>query len=475
VTVGGGLGSFALVDLLRVLGVSGEAVAILGPYERPYETLRHLCRTSQIADDDPLRSDSGSRVDNVWGFPGYALEESIRRRTLRPLWQVAVEPVLGEPYTPHARLVYAGLDREAARIGWTEMLARGRALLVRPRRGGGYFVLFLRRAEGGGGVRPVVYRSRFAHLALGHPGIQLLPDVRSYRASFGDYERVVAAYEAHEHVYAGLATFPGTVVVRGAGITASRILQRLIDDRDSLGAETEIVHLFRTYTHAPTRHGGSWRDGGDGFTYQHYSFPKAATAGLIRDAALSADGDARDELLSAIGGTTTPRRERWTGPLARGRREGWYRAQAGRVTRLRPAPGGRGVEVACCAPDGTETTLRADFMIDATGLMNAAKDHPLVADLIDTTGAAVNRSGGVNVGPAFELAPARSGMGRIYASGATVLGGSLASADSFDGMMHAALAICDDLADQGFCAHPSTGQAWREWRRWIRNRRPHAR
>jgi hypothetical protein len=343
---------------------------------------------------------------------------------------------------------------------------------VRRRRGGGYFVLFLRRDPRDGRERPVVYRSRFVHLSLGHPGIRLLPDVRRYRATFGDYDRVVAAYEPHEHVYSALVARPGTVLVRGAGITASRILQRLIDDRDQLGAQTQIVHLFRTFTEAPTRHGSWWRDGGDGFNYQHFSFPKAATAGPIRDLALSLDGDEREELLATIAGTSTPRRELWTSQLARARREGWYRAESGRVIELCATPDGRRVEAACCAPDGAETTVCADFVIDATGLMNAAHDHPLVADLIDTTGAVVNRSGGLDVTTTFEVAGARSGIGRLYASGATVLGGHLASADSFDGMSHAALAIGDAMADQGFCRHPATGQSWREWRRWARNRRP---
>ena len=37
------------------------------------------------------------------------------------------------------------------------------------------------------------------------------------------------------------------MVIRGSGIVASRILQRLIDDRDRHGAQTQIVHVFRTY------------------------------------------------------------------------------------------------------------------------------------------------------------------------------------------------------------------------------------
>ena len=45
-----------------------------------------------------------------------------------------------------------------------------------------------------------------------------------------DYSRVVNAYEPHEHVYDELIRKPGTVVIRGGSIVASRVLQRLIDE-----------------------------------------------------------------------------------------------------------------------------------------------------------------------------------------------------------------------------------------------------
>src|SRR3989442_8730777 len=71
VSVGGGLGSFALVDFLRIAGVGCDAITVLGGFEEPHAVYRQLCRYSQIADCDPLRSDSMSRIDNIWGFPGY--------------------------------------------------------------------------------------------------------------------------------------------------------------------------------------------------------------------------------------------------------------------------------------------------------------------------------------------------------------------------------------------------------------------
>ncbi len=60
--------------------------------------------------------------------------------------------------------------------------------------------------------------------------------------------------------------------MRGGGIVASRILQRLIDDRDNKGAQTQIVHVFRTYI--TTSHGPSIfmrRKGADGWAYQGFN------------------------------------------------------------------------------------------------------------------------------------------------------------------------------------------------------------
>src|ERR1700716_1859152 len=65
VTVGGGLASFALVDFLRIAGVPSGDIAVVSPQRGPHDNWRYLVRTSQIPDDDPLRSDSMSRIDNI--------------------------------------------------------------------------------------------------------------------------------------------------------------------------------------------------------------------------------------------------------------------------------------------------------------------------------------------------------------------------------------------------------------------------
>ena len=69
VTIGGGLGSFAVVQFLRIAGVPKDSIRILTTLEFPHHTYEYLAKASQITDEDRLRSDSMSRIDNIWGFP----------------------------------------------------------------------------------------------------------------------------------------------------------------------------------------------------------------------------------------------------------------------------------------------------------------------------------------------------------------------------------------------------------------------
>jgi hypothetical protein len=462
VTVGGGLGSFAVVDFLRIAGLDASRIRVLSNSAAPYETFERLVSASQLGPEDRLRSDSSARIDNIWGWPGYALTEAWRERARLPLWKVFAEPLLSEYFTPRVRTVIDGVKQEAARIGWDEMLVRCRAEVVRRREEGGYFVL-ARPADGG---IPVAYRCQHVHVALGHPGPRVLPDVAEFRERYRGAPHAVHAYEPHEHVYESLIRTPGKVVVRGSGITASRILERLINDRDNDGARTEILHVFRHYVHGPS--GPLWfrRPAGDGFSYQPFSFPRAAGGGQLRHRMLSLPPGERARLTVSMGGTTTARRRTWRNQLARGRREGWYRAQEGLITNLCVNPAGKLAFLLSGRRDD------ADFLIDATGLEDGVERHPLIADLVEHSGASLNALGRLDVEPSFELRGMRSGAGRMYASGAATLGGALAPVDSFWGLTHAAMEIVDDLADQGTCDFPGVMRSMTQWWKWMRNERP---
>lgn len=468
VTIGGGLASFAVVDFLRICGVPAEELRVVSPQPMPYRNLHHLMRCSQIMDNDPLRSDSMSRVDNIWGFPGYAVEHAVASRSIRPLWKVLTEPLVTEFFNPSPRQVFAGIDREAERIEWPSMVVPGHASLVRRRADGGYFTL-VRPADG---APPFALCSRYVHVGTGYPGVNYAPEVSAYRARYGEFFRVVNAYEPHEHVYQVLRRRPATVVVRGAGITTSRVLERLLDERARSTQDVRILHLFRTYVdHAK----GPWtfrRRAGDGWSYQPFSFPKGAAAGQLRRRLLGMDSTRRAEFIKSMGGTTSAHRRHWQYQLQQARAAGHYRAYRGDLRELTPTTHDT-VELRVDVDTlPANTRLDVDFVIDCTGLRPALSDSPLLSDLLDVAGATANPLGGLDVGPNFEIRGTDQERGRLYASGVITQGGYLAPVDSFWGVSHAALQICDDLARQGFCARLGAARSVAGWCRWLRGTRP---
>ncbi|MDP9075357.1 MAG: hypothetical protein M3N98_14580, partial [Actinomycetota bacterium] len=303
VSVGGGIGSFVLTDMLRIHGAPTASIRVLSGLDYPWQTYQHLTRASQIPEPERLRSDSASMPDNMWGFPSYALREARQEKTLAPIWNVLTEPILCNYYTPRAGMVFRGLQAEAERVDYWSMLVKGQVRMVRRRAGGGYFSL-LTPPAGSAATARVAFRSRWVHLAVGYPGVKFLDDLQAYKRTYQDHIRVVNAYEPHEHVYEELQRRPGIVVVRGGGIVASRVLQRLIDDRDKTGAKTAILHLFRTYVAGP--HGESIfmrRPGADGWAYQGFNYPKSAWGGQLWRKFRMLEGEDRAKLYQAIGGT----------------------------------------------------------------------------------------------------------------------------------------------------------------------------
>ncbi len=468
VTVGGGLASFAVVDALRVRGLAAAQIRVVSPQRQPHENLSHLIGTAQVRDDDPLRSDSASRADNIWGFPGYAVQEAISRRTIRPLWKVLAEPVAAEFYNPSPGLVFRGLDREADRIGWDSMLAAGQAVLIRRRAGGGFFCL----------VHPAdhapayLLRTYYLHLGTGYPALGFVPGLTEYRLRYREFFNVVNAYEPHEHVYQVLQRRPGTVLVRGAGITASRVLQRLIDDRDRSGQAVQIRHLFRDLAQQPPGRRGPGPAARHGWRYQAFSFPKSAASGQLREQVASMGSAERSAWIAAMSGTTTAKRRYWQRQLRRARSEGFYQALGGEITTMEPSSDRQVRVLIADSADGGLLRLNIDFLIDCTGMGLRLRDNPLLADLIDNGGAALGALGGLDVGPHFEVRGSGGEPGRLYASGVIARGGYLAPADSFGGLVYAALLICDDLAARGVCTRLGPACSVAGWIKWLARRSP---
>ena len=468
VSVGGGIGSFVTVDYLRIAGVPVEAMRVLSNIDYPWQTYEYLTRVSQIPRPERIRSDSASRPDNIWGFPSYALEEAWRDKSIKPLWQVFVEPMWADFYTPKAGMVFGHLEREMKRIRYQQMLVKGQVRMIRRRQGGGYFTI-LTPPEGASATKRVAFRSTYVHCAVGYPGLKFLPDLQKFRTEAQDFHHVVSAYEDHEHVYNQLRTRPGTVLIRGGGIVASRVLQRLMDDRAKYHLNTQIVHLFRTYitgSHGPN----AWmrRKGGNGFAYQGFNYPKSVWGGQLKAKMRRLEGDDRAREYKLMGGTNTPWRRVWQRQMNEGRSQGWYQVLSGTVENMSVAPDGR--IVSHVKTERGFFDIPADFVIDCTGLEADIAEHRVLNDLLGHSGAGRNPVGRLDVERSFELRGAASPPGVMYASGAATLGGYFPGVDTFLGLQVAAQEITDDLARRGFCAKLGPGRSTSQWLKWARNK-----
>lgn len=469
VTVGGGIGSLVTVDYLRIAGVATDRMRVLSDIDYPWQTYEYLTQVSQIPRPERIRSDSASRPDNIWGFPSYALAEAIHDKSLKSLWQVLVEPIWADYYTPRAGQVFAGLEREFKRISYADMLVKGQVRMVRRRRGGGYFTILT--PPDAQPSRRVAYRSQFVHFAVGYPGLKFLPELQAFRTENQDFYHVVSAYEDHEHVYDRLRVKPGVVLIRGGGIVASRVLQRLMDDRAKYNLHTEIVHLFRTYvsrSHGPN----AWmrRKGGDGWAYQGFNYPKSVWGGQLKAKMRRLEGQQRATEYKLMGGTNTPYRRRWQQQMSEGRAGGWYRTMAGTVDHMKVREDGMVVSQVKTAQGPAE--VAADFVIDCTGLEADISEHRVLADLLEHSGAARNPLGRLDVERNFVLTGTDSGSGVIYATGASTLGGYFPGVDTFLGLQIGAQEIADDLARRGFCRKIGPARSLQQWLRWATNQQP---
>ncbi len=465
VSIGGGIGSFVTVDYLRICGVPPSAIRVFTQLDTPWESYEYLTRVSQIPRGERLRSDSASCPDNIWGFPSYALREAMAKRSLKPLAHVLVEPLFDDYWTPKAGQAFDSMEQEYHRIRYPEMVVKGQVRMVRRRMGGGYFTI-LTPPAGATRTKRVAFRSRYVHVAVGYPGLKFLPDLMDYRETYRDFGSVVNAYEPHEQIYERLHRAPGTVLVRGGGIVASRVLQRLIDDRDARGLSTQILHAFRTFVDGP--HGPhAWmrRPGGDGWAYQGFNYPKSVWGGQLKARMRKLEGQDRAALYQLFGGTNTPKRRGWQAQMRRGRQEGWYRAFQGEIATMEPGPQGT-VQVQLKTATGP---ARAQVMgvIDCTGLEADIREHRVLADLLDHGGAGRNPLRRLDVERTFEVRGTRSEPGRLYASGTATLGGYFPGVDTFLGLQIAAQEIADDLAAQSFCQALGPVRSVNQWWKWV--------
>ncbi|MEP0801776.1 FHA domain-containing protein [Funiculus sociatus] len=480
--VGAGLGSFVWVDLLRISGVKSDRIAALGMEAQPYARYKRLCMNSQIPLHERLRSNSDSCPDNIWGWPSYALREAWRdlfkgsiATALGYLWQVFAEPTFAQTYTPRAGNVFDSIDREAKRIGWEQIFRYGSVRSIRKTEDGRYAIAYSRTSANRRDHAFLIARN--VQLATGYPAIQFLPDLQEYREKTGDFKSVVNAYEEHNHVYEHLEQYGGTVMIRGRGIVASRIVQRIYEARKK-NQNIALLHLMRSPKPQGNKFGTSQRTVENHYEFQPFNWPKACWGGELRVMLEKADPQARSRLLADWGGTTTADRGDWKRIVEEGIRQGWYQIAFGAVEKVErdPQSSATGHTITYIQEKGLKGQIRleADFIIDATGLDAKVKASPLLNDLVSHYNLPLHENGRIAVANDFEIVDMRASRGRMYAAGAMTLGGPYAAVDSFLGLQYAALCTVDSLA-----AARSPGMhrlnlfsSLGQWLKWAANQSP---
>ncbi|MFM6010605.1 MAG: FHA domain-containing protein [Dolichospermum sp.] len=475
VACGGGMGSFVWVDMLRIAGVKPENIKVLSVQDKPYKRYESLLRNCQIPRHKRIRSGSDSCPDNIWGWPGYALRDTWKSlfsgqvgAALGFLWQVFAEPVYADTYTPRGRDVFESMDRESDRISWGKMLEYGSIRSLRQTEDGRYCIAYSTSEKEDGNHQFLL--AKYVHLCTGYPAIKLLPDLEKYRQETGNFKTVVQGYEPHDHIYQQLEKKGGTIIIRGSGIVASQILERLYEARKMRG-NIQVIHLNRE-----PRKGNEFESAKryveNDWEFQPFNWPKGTWGGDMRTMLETADPLRRRELLQGWGGTTTASRKKWRDIVRQGIDQKWYEIRYGLVTKLEP--NSRGQVVTHLVTNKGQDTLNADFIIDCTGLISNPLESPFLKDLILHYDLELNPERRFHVENNFEIKKLRNNHSRIYAAGIITLGGPYAPVDTFLGLQYAAHRSIEALAAvkaPGVRYIQGIYSLW-QWLKWALNHKP---
>ena len=262
--VGSGLAGFTAYQTLRRALAPGE-ITVFGTDADPVAVWR--VRAAAIRQRE-MRSESDGHCGAAT-FPGLAFQGVLRRRSLRPLLESALDG-----YHPTVDEFLGHVERVRERSGWDESVVRRRIEDVRA--ADGCFEI-----EG----------ERFRHvlLAPGHPGLRVPDELRAD-------PRAVHAYEPHDYA--------ATVTVVGAGLAAAT------EWLNALSAGAEVVSVRRR---EPVR--------------RPLSVPRAYFSRRALSAFHRLAQQERIERLRALSAPSYPARRDWDELLVQATREGRFRVE----------------------------------------------------------------------------------------------------------------------------------------------------
>ena len=302
--------------------------------------------------------------------------------------------------------------------------------------------------------------------------------MQEYREKTQDFDSVVNAYESHDSVYEKLEARGGSVLIRGRGIVASRVVQRIYEARQRNG-NIQVLHLMRSAKPQGNKFYHAVRKVENHYEFQPFNWPKACWGGELQVMLEKAKPEFRPQLLADWGGTTTANRSDWRRIVKEGLSQGWYQITFGEVEKVDRDSQNRTVTYIREKELKGQIKLEADFIIDATGLDAKVKTSPLLEDLVVQYNLPLNNLGRLSVNNDFEVPELRNtsplhGEGRVYTAGAITLGGPYAPVDSFLGLQYAALRSVESLASNE-AAGVGKLTVWRsivQWLKWILNKSP---
>lgn len=383
-TIGGGIGSFIWADMLRIHGTAHKDILVLSKNKKPYEQLKKYCDAIGLTKDGRLRSDSGSRPDNFWGFPGYGLSEVIDNfKNLKVLSgakllaQLFIEPYVFGYYSPTAGQVYKAIDREAKRINWDQMLIDGSAVSLTKQPDGRFLVECRPKNK---------IIATVVHLSLGH----------------GKVRSTKNPYKLSDKFLKEITKKAGKVLVVGRGSAAQQIVDRLLNYK-----RIKVVSLHKEVEDQKDSRGIkqkrflTWR-------LQQFNWPRAAFGGALMGQ--------KDYLWSLPSATPD---KAWINKLRKSMKEKRY-------------------EIVL-----NSKGLKYDYKIDCTGFDEQAANHKFYSSLIKKYNLPSNPDGSIKTGEFFEVEKLCSYKGRVFVTGPA--SGFAGPVDSFFGAHYSAFKTLESL------------------------------